>query len=275
MTWEDLFNFNTNTPIVAFLLRALLALLVLIIGHRVAKWSRQAVYRALLRSKITESLIRLGMGITFYGIIIMAIVLALAVLGFPITAVISVAGIVVIILGIALQESLSSFAATVQFLLFQPFKVGDLVETSGVIGNVKEIQFFNTVIVTAQNKTVTIPNNNVRDSNIVNYSEIGVLRADVNVLVSYNEDLRHVKQVLEKMLADDPRVLAEPPATVVVLDFEDNGLRMGIRPFVKLDDYWTIQFNLREQIKQQFDEKGITIPYPQRDVHMVQENNEK
>jgi small conductance mechanosensitive channel len=275
MSWEDLFNINIETPVVAFLLRVLLALLVLIIGHRVAKWSRQAVYRALLRSKITESLIRLSMGLTFYGIIIMAVVLALAVLGFPITAVISVAGIVVIILGIALQESLSSFAATVQFLLFQPFKVGDLVETSGVIGNVKEIQFFNTVIITAQNKTVTIPNNNVRDSNIVNYSEMGVLRADVNVLVGYNEDLRHVKQVLEKMLADDPRVLAEPPATVVVLDFEDNGLRMGIRPFVKLDDYWTIQFNLREQIKQQFDEKGITIPYPQRDVHMVQENNEK
>ncbi len=275
MNWEDLINFDANVPVVSFLLRSLIALLIIVIGHRIAKWSRQGAHRALLRARVTESLIRLGTTATYYGILILVVVLALSVLGFPITTIISVVGIVVIVLGIALQESLSSFAATVQFLLFQPFKVGDLVETSGVMGIVKEIQFFNTVIVTFQNKTVTVPNNKVRDSNIVNYSEIGVLRADVNVSVSYEEDLRQVKQLLEKMLMDDSRVLPHPAATVVVLDFEDSGIKMGIRPFVKLDDYWDIQFDLRERIKEQFDEKGITIPYPQRDVHMVQETHEK
>ena len=275
MSWEEILDFSQTAPIVTLLLRFLLGLLIIVIGHRLARWTRRKVNRVLLRAHITESLIRLGTAATFYSIIILAVVLALSVLGFPITAVISVVGIVIIVLGIALQESLSSFAATVQFLLFQPFKVGDLVETSGVMGIVKEIQFFNTVIVTFQNKTVTIPNNKVRDSNIVNYSEIGVLRADVNVSVSYEDDLRQVKQLLQKMLADDPRVLADPPATVVVLDFEDSGIKMGIRPFVKTADYWTMQFDLRERIKQQFDEKGITIPYPQRDVHMVQENHEK
>ncbi len=275
MNWEEIIDFTQNAPIFSLLLRFLLALLVVIIGHRLARWGRREIQRVLLRARITESLVRLGTAATFYGIISLAGVLALSVLGFPITAVISVLGIVIIVLGIALQESLSSFAATVQFLLFQPFKVGDLVETSGVMGIVKEIQFFNTVIVTFQNKTVTVPNNKVRDSNIVNYSEIGVLRADVNVSVSYEEDLRQVKQLLEKMLMDDSRVLPHPAATVVVLDFEDSGIKMGIRPFVKLDDYWDIQFDLRERIKEQFDEKGITIPYPQRDVHMVQETHEK
>ena len=273
MNWNDLVNMNINSPVVAFLLRLAIAIFVIIFGHRLAKWGRDRVQRALRHAHITESLIRLGTAVTYYLILITAVVTALAVLGFPITAVLTVIAIVVIVLGIALQESLSSFAATVQFLLFQPFKVGDLVETSGVMGLVKEIQFFNTVIITAQNKTVTIPNNKVRDSNIVNYSEIGVLRADVEVSVSYEDDLRQVKQLLQKMLTDDPRVLADPPATVVVLDFEDSGIKMSIRPFVKTENYWNMQFDLRERIKQEFDEKGITIPYPQRDVHMVQKES--
>lgn len=273
MNWSDLVNLNIESPVVAFLLRLAIAILVIVLGHRMAKWGRSRAQRALRHAHITESLIRLGTVTTYYIILIIAVVVALAVLGFPITAVLTVIGIVVIVLGIALQESLSSFAATVQFLLFQPFKVSDLIETSGVMGIVKEIQFFNTVIITAQNKTVTIPNNKVRDSNIVNYSDIGVLRADVEVSISYDEDLQQVKQLLDKMLADDPRVLANPPATVVVLDFEDSGIEMSIRPFVKIDDYWNMQFDLRERIKQEFDEKGITIPYPQRDVHMVQKES--
>ena len=259
-------------PILSILIRAGIAVLVLIIGHRLAKWCHKWVREALIRAKIAESLVRLGAISTYYLIFIGFIMIALAVLGVPLGDLIIVVGVVVVVLGIAMQESISSFAATIQFLLFQPFQVGALVETAGVMGIVKEIQFFNTVIVTNENKTVIIPNNMVRDSNIVNYSEIGILRADVFVSVSYKDDLRQVKQLLEKMLADDERVLADPSATVVVFDFEDSGIKMGIRPFVKTGDYWQIQFDLRERIKQQFDEKGFTIPYPQRDVHMVQGN---
>lgn len=267
------FQLIINSPILLFLLRALIAFLVVVIGHRVARWCRKWVNRALTRSHITDSLVRLGSTSTFYGILLLAIILALAIIGVPLTELLTIIAIVVIVLGIAMQESISSFAATIQFLLFQPFQIGDLVETAGVMGIVKEIQFFNTVIVTYQNKTIIVPNNKVRDSNIVNYSDIGVLRADVFVSVSYEADLRQVKQLLQKMLADDARVLDDPPATVVVLDFEDSGIRIGIRPFVSIEDFWQIQYDLRECIKQQFDEAGITIPYPQRDVHMVSKNS--
>ncbi len=258
-----------NSPIVVLLLRGLFAILVVFIGQRLGRWSRDWVHKALLHSKITDSLVRLGSTTTYYMILIGSIVLALAILGVPLTDLLTIIGIVIVVLGIAMQESISSFAATIQFLLFQPFQAGQLVETAGVTGIVKEIQFFNTVIVTYENKTVTIPNNRVRDSNIINYSDIGVLRADVFVSVSYEDDLRQVKHILQKLLTDDERVLADPPATVVVLDFEDSGIKMGIRPFVAIDDYWDIQFDLRERIKEQFDQAGITIPYPQRDVHMI------
>jgi small conductance mechanosensitive channel len=116
---------------------------------------------------------------------------------------------------------------------------------------------------------VTAPNGKIQDSNIINYSHMGMLRADVNVQVSYREDIRHVKKILEDILAADERVLAEPPATVVVLDFEDSGMEIGVRPFVKTEDYWDMQFDLRERIKERFDEAGITIPFPQRDVHLI------
>ena len=261
-----------DSPLLSFFLSVLLALITIIIGHRIAKWGRKWVNRALLKSHVTASLVRLGSTFTFYGILLLTIVLALAILGVPLTELLAVVGIVIIVLGIAMQESISSFAATIQFLLFQPFQVGEIVETAGVLGIVKEIQFFNTVIVTYENKVVVIPNNKVRDSNIINYSEIGVLRADVFVSVSYEDDLGQVKHLLEQMLIEDKRVLADPPATIVVLDFEDSGIKIGIRPFVRVEDFWQIQFDLRERIKQAFDEVGITIPYPQRDVHMVPKN---
>jgi small conductance mechanosensitive channel len=127
---------------------------------------------------------------------------------------------------------------------------------------------------TFDNKLVTAPNGKIQDSNIINYSRLGTLRADVNVQVSYKDDLRQVKQTLLDILAADERVLPDPPATVVILDFGADGINVGVRPFVKLDDYWNIQFDLRERIKERFDEVGITIPFPQRDVHLIQAKNE-
>lgn len=192
-----------NNPVLSLLLHVGLAILVILIGRRLAIWGRRAVYQALVRSKITESLVRFGSVSTYYLILVSAVILALAIMGVPLTGLLAVIGIVAILLGIALQDSISSIAATIQFLLFQPFQAGDLVETAGVMGIVKEIQFFNTVIVTYQKKTITIPNNKVRDSNIINYSEIGVLRADVSVSVGYEDDLRQVKKVAPEFEEDD------------------------------------------------------------------------
>lgn len=256
-------------PIIAILFRLAAAILVLIIGRRLARAARLLVQRALHRTELTDSLNTLFTTITYYGIILLAIMLALAVVGVPINSIVLAVGIIVVVLGIALQESLANFAATVLFLLFQPYKVGDIVQTAGVMGIVKEIQLFYTVILTFDNKLVTAPNGKIQDSNIINYSHMGVLRADVNVQVSYQDDIRKVKEILMEILAADERVLAEPPVTVVVLEFEDSGIEIGVRPFVKTEDYWNMQCDLRERIKERFDEAGIIIPFPQRDVHLI------
>jgi small conductance mechanosensitive channel len=263
-------DFVVENSLFAWVLRLAVAILVLLFGWRVAKTVRALTRRGLQQAGLTDSLVALFTAVTFYGILLLVVILALALLGIPITSIVLVLGVIIVILGIALQESLANLSATVLFLLFQPYKVGDTVQTAGVLGIVKEIQIFHTTIMTFDNKLVTAPNGKIQDSNIINYSRLGVLRADVNLQVSYEDDLRQVKQLLLDILAADERVLAEPPPTVVILDFGESGIDVGVRPFVKLDDYWKIQFDLRERIKERFDEAGITIPYPQRDVHLKQ-----
>jgi small conductance mechanosensitive channel len=265
-------DFFGELPFLTILLRLATAALVLLIGRRIARFSRNWANAALVKTELTPSLVLLFTRITYYGILLLAVILALTILGVPLTSTLAVIGIIVILVGIALRESLANFAATVIFLLFQPYKVGETVETAGVLGIVKEIQLFHTVIQTFDNKMVTAPNSKVQDSNIINYSRAGILRADVEVLVSYNADLRQVKQRLTDVLTADNRVLSEPPAVIAILSFEDNGMRMGVRPFVKVADYWAMQFDLRERIKEQFDTAGITIPVPQRDVHLEMRN---
>jgi len=263
-------EFLTDLFTPTFLLQVGSAILIMIIGWRLASFCRTWIQRVLVRSKLTDSLTTLFGVLTYNIVLVLSIILALSVLGVPLTSSIAAVGIILIILGIALRESIGNFAATILFLLFQPFKVGDLVETSGVLGNVKEIEMFYTTIVNFQNKVVTIPNGKIQDSNIINYSRLGILRADISLSVSYGENLPEVKRVLEQMLAADERVLKNPSATVVVLDFEDNGIKMGVRPFVMVADYWDLQFDLRERILHLFNENNITIPFPQRDVHLMQ-----
>jgi len=262
-------EFTIEIPILSILLRMGTAVLILLIGRWLARLSRNWIQRTLARTELTPSLITLFSILAHYGVILLAVILALTVLGVPMTSTVVVIGVVIVIFGIAMQASLGNFAATVLFMLFQPFKVGEVVQTAGVMGVVKEIQLFHTIIQTIDNKLVTAPNGKIQDSNIVNYSRTGVLRADVNVQVSYKDDLRQVKQILAELLAADERVLAEPPATVAVLAFADSGIDIGIWPFVKVENYWKVQFDLRERIKERFDEAGITIPFPQQDVHLT------
>lgn len=264
-------DFVNELPILAWLLRLAAAIVVLLLGRRLARVVRALVSKTLHQTGLTESLVTLFTAVTYYGILLLAVMLALVLMGIPITSIVLAVGVVVVILGIALQESLSNLAATVLFLLFQPYKVGDIVQTAGVMGVIKEIQIFHTVIMTFDNKLVTAPNGKIQDSNIINYSRMGTLRADVNVQVSYGDDLRQVKQILLDILAADERVLPDPLPSVVILDFGENGILLGVRPFVNLEDYWNMQFDLRERIKARFDEVGITIPLPQRDIHLVQE----
>jgi small conductance mechanosensitive channel len=235
---------NVLIAVVGFLLRLGAALLVYVIGRWLAGRARTWLHIAMLTG--------------------------LALIGVPIEALLGASLIIVVILGIALQQSIANLAATIVFLLFQPFRLGELIKANGVLGTVKEIQFFSTVLVTGDNLEVTIPNAKIQGDNLLNYTRLGRLRIDFVFGVSYHDDLEKVKQVLYEILNADERVLADPAPFVFVQSLDDSSVTFAVRPWVKPDDYWTLQWDMPGKVKQRFDAEGISIPFPQRDVHLYQ-----
>ena len=252
----------------AFLLRLLIAFGIVLAGRWLAGLARKGAQRVLKKTTLTETLAALAVRVTYYSVLLLAVLVALAVVGVSTTSIVAVLGVIIILLGIALQESISNFAATVIFLLFQPFIVGELIETNGVVGTVREIALFQTVITKADNKLVTIANAQIQNNVLVNYSRMGILRADVSFDVPYGDDLRKAKRILAELLAADRRVLPDPPAAVVVQELGENGVELAVRPWVAAADYWMVQSDLKEQVILRFEAEGIEFPIPRSDVHV-------
>jgi small conductance mechanosensitive channel len=180
-------------------------------------------------------------------------------------AVLAAAGLAV---GMALQGSLSNFAAGVMIILFRPFKVGDFIEAGGTKGIVEEIHIFSTMMRTGDNVKIIVPNSSVTGGNISNYSAKPTRRIDLVVGCGYQDDLREVKQFLEELVASDPRILPQPKPDVAVSQLADHCVEFIVRPWVKNIDYWMVRWDLLEKVKLGFDDRGFHIPYPQRDVHV-------
>jgi small conductance mechanosensitive channel len=193
---------------------------------------------------------------------------SLIALGVPAAAVLGVLAIVVVVLAVALQQSAANFAATVIFLLFQPFRRGELVLTMGYMGTVQEILLFDTVLRLPDQRLVSLPNSKIHDSGIVNYSRLGQVRADITLTVRYAEDVNDARAVITEIAAADERVLAEPPFQVVVDDLGESGVRLLVLPYVLPDNYWGVRSDLREQVKARFDAAGIRFALPERNVHV-------
>jgi small conductance mechanosensitive channel len=244
------------------------AILAFLIGRWLAGRVRKMLGARLAKTTLAPSMTRLLLLAAFYSIMFVTVVVALGIVGVPATAVLSASLIVVVILGLALQSSIANLAATIVFMLFQPFRLGELIETNGVMGVVKEIQFFNTVLVTADNKEITIPNAQIQGGNLINYTRRGRLRQDFVFSVGYADDVQKVKQVLAEILAADPRVAAEPAPVIFVQSLGDNGVNVVARVWANPDDHWALQLDIPERAKLRFDAAGITIPFPQRDVRV-------
>jgi len=270
MDFQLINNFFSSDRVLSIVIRIGIVVAVLIVGRWLAGSARRNLKVVLIKTGLTQSFITLFSMLAYYTILLLVAVLILVLLGVPMTAIATVVAAILIILGIAFQQSLGNIAAAIIFLLFQPFKVGDMIETAGIFGTVKEIQLFNTIIITFENKMAVIPNSNIQNSNIINYSALDVLRADMTFSVSYADDLQVVKTILQEAMANDDRILAEPPSSVIIKDFGESSIDFSIRPYVKPDDYWEVQFDMKERVKSRFDEAGITIPFPQRDVHLFQ-----
>ncbi len=253
-----------------FALRVVAAIVVFMVGRWLAGRARTALKLALSKTTLAPSMTRLLLLLVYYGILLITVIVSLALIGFPITALLTASLIIVVILGIALQQSIANLAATIVFMLFQPFKLGELIKANNVLGTVKEIQFFSTVLVTGDNMEVTIPNAKIQGDTLWNYTRLGRLRIDFVFNVSYHTDLEQVKRVLYELLTSDPRVLTDPAPFVFVQELGDSSVNFAVRPWVKSEDYWTLQWDLPERIKMRFDAEGISIPFPQRDVHLFQ-----
>ena len=259
--------------VVTYGLNVLWAIVIFIIGRWAAGLASRLVKRVLTKADVDKSLINFVGQLVYIGILVFAIIAVFERLGVETTSFIAVLGAAGLAIGLALQGALGNFAAGVMILLFKPFKVGDKVEVADIVGNVERIQIFNTILVTPDKRTVIIPNGQVTGNPIINYSTKGVIRIDMVFGIGYEDDLLKAKQILEEIVNNHELVVKDPPPTVGVSELADSSVNFAVLPHVKVNDYWDAYFDLTEKIKLRFDQEGISIPYPQQDVHMHQVNS--
>jgi len=198
------------------------------------------------------------------------IIAAINQIGVQTTSLIAVMGAAGLAVGLALQGSLANFASGVLIVMFRPYRVGDFVEAAGIAGVVLQVQILTTILKTGDNKQIIVPNGAITSGNIVNYSTKPTRRVDLVLGVGYDDDLKQARQLIDKMLEEHELVLKDPAPTVGVLELADSSVNFAVRPWVNTADYWTVYFDLHEQFKLRCDAAGISIPFPQRDVHLHQ-----
>lgn len=254
--------------IVTYGLKVAGAVAIVVIGFWLARRLGNGLRQALERSRLDASLTHFLSNLGYYALLVFVVLAALNQLGVETTSFVAVIGAAGLAVGLALEGALSNFAAGVLILLFRPFKVGDWVEAASIFGKVENILVFSTILVTRDNKTVIIPNAQVTGAPIVNYSQKGVMRVDMVFGIGYGDDLRKAKQVALDILIAHPLVAKEPAPTVNVLELADNSVNLAVRPYTTADHYTRVWFDVTEQVKLRFDAEGISIPFPQRDVHL-------
>ena len=250
-------------------IKALAALAIFIIGRWIAKGVRRGVRRMMEKGGADPIIIGFVGSIVYIALLAFVVVAALGQLGIQTTSFIAILGAAGLAIGLALQGSLANFAAGFLMIIFRPFKVGDFVEAAGVAGVVKDMQIFTTTMKTGDNKTIIIPNAKISGDNIINYSAEENRRVDMVVGVAYDADLSQVRDVLNDIISKDDRILPDPPPLVVVGELADSSVNFIVRLWTKSENYWGVNFDTNETIKNRFDEAGIGIPFPQRDIHIV------
>jgi small conductance mechanosensitive channel len=251
------------------LFRAVMIIVVLIAGRALAGLSRSGLIKSMQRYNLTEAIINLISTLAYYSILILAGAVALAIMGVPVNIIVGAIGLVAVVLVVTLQASLANIAATVSFLLFKPFEPGDLVKTAGIMGRVKEIQPFSTVLVSADNITHVLPNSKIQGDGITSFSKTGIIRMDQTYRVGYDGDLDTAQAVIAAILANDSRVLADPAPKVFVSSLAADHIELTAWPYVTVADYLPFKADNLTQVMDGFKEAGIMIPLPQQAVHLV------
>ena len=251
-----------------YVIRIVGAFLVVFVGRWVAGLIRGLIRKLMQRSKVDDTLISFVCSLAYIALLTFLVIAALGLLGIQTTSFIAILGAAGLAVGLALQGSLSNFAAGVLMMIFKPFKVGDFIEGAGASGVVEEIGIFTTEMRSPDNKKIIVPNAKMTGDNIVNYTAKDTRRVDLVACVSYGDDIDKVQRVLESILEEDERILKDPAPTIGVVEMADSSVNFAVRPWVKTEDYWDVFFATQKKIKQRFDREGISIPFPQQDVHV-------
>jgi small conductance mechanosensitive channel len=260
----------TETAVEAAILygpKVVLAIVTLIIGM----WVINRLVRKIEHHFTSKADPTLGSFVSSLASVIFKLMLLIAVasmVGIETTSFVAVLGAAGLAVGLALQGSLSNFAGGVLILLFKPFKVGDLIDAQGHIGVVKEIQIFNTILTTADNRIVIIPNGSLSNSSMVNINQMDTRRVDFVFGIGYSDDIDKAKGIIEGLITSDSRVLKDPEHLIAISELADSSVNFTVRVWTKTEDYWAVYFTMFEAVKKAFDEQGISIPFPQQDVHM-------
>lgn len=247
-------------------LRIVGALLIFVIGRWVAKVLSSLAAKGMKTAKVDATLVPFLENLAYSGLLIFVVIAALGAVGVETASVIAVLGAAGLAVGLALQGSLANFASGVLLLVFKPFRVGDFVEVGGVKGKVQAIHVFNTVLDSPDNIRIIVPNGQVAGASIMNYTANATRRVDLVASISYEDDMKKAKKVIESVLAQEKRILPEPAPLVVVGEMGDSSIDFYVRPWVKTADYWPVYFDLTEKLKTAIEEHGMTIPFPQQEI---------
>ena len=254
--------------ILPWIINIAFAVAIFVIGKILIAAILGLVGKILKRSKMDNMLIDFILAIANAVLLLTVIVAALDSLGVDTTSLIAIVGAAGLAIGLSLQDSLKNFAAGVMLLLFKPFKEGDFVEVAGVSGIVEKIAIFSSVMRSADNRELIIPNGSIYGDVIINFSARDTRRVDMVFGIGYDADLREAKQLLVDIISEDARVLKDPDVVIAVSELADSSVNFIVRPWVNSADYWGVLWDTTEKVKLRFDEAGVSIPYPQMDVHL-------
>ncbi len=256
-----------NETVQFWLMNILFAIAIVIIGRIVVKWIVKLVRKLMVRSDMDPILINFASSIINAILLLFVFIAALDQLGVDTTSLVALIGAAGLAIGLSLQGSLQNFAAGVMLIVFRPFKIGDFVDAGGQAGVIEQISIFSTTMKSGDNKEIIVPNGQIYSGAITNFSAKETRRIDLVFGIGYGDDMLKAKEIMERILLSHELVLAEPAPAVAVAELADSSVNFNVRPWVKSGDYWGVRSDIIEQVKLAFDEEGISIPFPQMDIH--------
>jgi len=246
------------------------SMLIFFVGKWLAKRVALLLEKVLSKQNIDETLVRFLDNIVYYALMVVVIMAAADRLGVDTSSFLAIFGAAGLAVGLALKDSLGNFASGVMLVFFRPFKIGDVVTAGGITGKIESISIFNTIFLTPDNQRMIVPNGQITAGVITNINANPTRRLDLVFGIGYEDNILTAKAIFKSIMEDDSRILEDPAPQIVVSELADSSVNFFVRPWVKTEDYWDVKFDLTEKMKIALDEAGISIPYPQTDVHLHQ-----